>query len=210
MVDGLLGITACQSALVMTGLTVVFFTNHRPKRSARYIGNILAGNQNYDQLSTILGMSRGTVRNVLENPIYTGWLVIDEKRDLSPAAKRVGSDGRRRDRRKIKRAPEEVIRQRVIEEPLIAQSDFDRVQYLIRQKAEHAIRIRRKVGHFTYNGFLWCSKCGARLHTFRNQFQRHYYICSGKKRKDEAGNFLFSTVVIEAGKSWSLNLWTTF
>jgi hypothetical protein len=50
--------------------------------------------------------------------------------------------------------------------------------------------MRQKIGHFTYNGFLWCAKCGERLHTFRNQFDRHYYICSGKKRKDEAGNVL--------------------
>jgi DNA invertase Pin-like site-specific DNA recombinase len=150
----------------------------------------LAGNQNYDQLSAILNMTRGSARNVLENPIYSGWLVIDEKRDLAPAAKRVGPDGRRRDRRKIKRAPEEVIRQRVIDEPLISQADFDRVQCLVRQKAERNIRMRQKVGRFTYNGFLWCAKCGGRLHTFRNQFQRHYYMCSGKKRRDEAGNFL--------------------
>ena len=167
-----------------------FFYLPEAEKVREVFRQFLAGNQNYYQLSAILSMTRGSARNVLENPIYSGWLVIDEKRDLSPAAKRVGLDGRRRDRRKMKRPPEEVIRQRVIDEPLITQSDFDRVQHLICQKAEHNIRMRQKVGHFTYNGFLWCAKCGERLHTFRNQFQRHYYICRGKKRKDEAGNFL--------------------
>ncbi len=167
-----------------------FFYKPETEKVREVFRQFLAGNQNYDQLSTILNMSRGSARNVLENPIYTGWLVIDEKRDLSPAAKKVGPDGRRRDRRKIERTPEEVIRQRVIDEPLISEADFDRVQDLICQKAEHNIRMRQKVGEFTYNGFLWCGKCGERLHTFRNQFQRHYYICSGKKRKDDAGNFL--------------------
>jgi hypothetical protein len=167
-----------------------FFYRPEAEKVREVFRQFLAGNQNYDQLSAILSMTRGSARNVLENPIYSGFLVIDEKRDLSPAAKKVGPDGRRRDRRKIKRVPEEVIRQRVIDEPLISQADFDRVQYLVCQKAERNIRMRQKVGRFTYNGFLWCAKCGERLHTFRNQFQRHYYICSGKKRRDEAGNFL--------------------
>lgn len=167
-----------------------FFYQPEAEKVREVFRQFLSGNQNYDQLSTILGMARNSVRNVLENPLYSGWLIIDEKRDLSPTAKRVGPDGRRRDRRKIKRAPEEVIRQRVIEEPLISQADFERVQYLIRQKVEHSIRARTKLGHFTYHGFLFCSKCGARIHTFRNQFDRHYYVCSNKKRKTATGEML--------------------
>ena len=61
---------------------------------------------------------------------------------------------------------------------------------MVEQKATRNLRMRTKVGHFTYNGFLRCAKCGDRLHTFRNQFDRYYYICSNKKRKDEAGDFL--------------------
>ena len=150
----------------------------------------LAGDTNYDGLARILGTSRGTARNILQNPIYTGWFVYDEKRDPSPAAKRLRADGRHGDRRKMPRAPEDVIRVRVIEEGLVSQADFDRVQYLIQQKAQYNIRLRQKVGLFVYAGHLWCSKCGDRLHTFRNQFDRFYYLCANKKRKDEAGNSL--------------------
>jgi DNA invertase Pin-like site-specific DNA recombinase len=167
-----------------------FFYKPEAQQVREVFRQFLSGNQNYDNLSTILGTSRGTAKNVLQNHIYTGFLVIDEKRDLSPAAKRVRPDGRRRDRRKIKRAPEEVIREHVINDPLISQTDFDRVQRLIQQKADRNIRMRQKIGSFVYNGFLWCSKCGERLHTCRNQFDRFYYICSSKKRKNDAGETL--------------------
>jgi Recombinase zinc beta ribbon domain len=73
---------------------------------------------------------------------------------------------------------------------LISQEEFDRVQVLISQKVERNIRMRQKLGHFTYNGFVWCSKCGRQLHTFRNQFDRHYYVCSGKKHRDNLGETL--------------------
>jgi len=146
----------------------------------------LAGETNYDRLSRVLGMTRGSAKNVLQNPIYTGWLVYDEKRDLTTAGKR----GATRDRKKTARAPEETYRHRVIEEGLISDEDFARVQAMIANKAESNLRARQQVGKFTFNGFLWCAKCGARLHTFRNQFNRFYYICSNYKRKNDAGERL--------------------
>jgi DNA invertase Pin-like site-specific DNA recombinase len=167
-----------------------FFYKPEAQQVREVFRQFLSGNQNYDNLSALLGMTRGTAKNVLKNPIYAGFLVFDEKRDLSPSAKRVGPDGRRRDRRKIKRTAEEIIRERVIDQPLISQSDFDRVQRLIQQKRDRNLRMRQKIGHFVYNGFLWCSKCGERLHTFRNQFNRFYYVCSNKKRKNDAGEML--------------------
>jgi hypothetical protein len=73
---------------------------------------------------------------------------------------------------------------------LVSQAEFDRVQVLIRQKAERSIRMRQQVGQFVYSGFCWCSKCGARLHTHRNQLDNFYYLCVGKKRRNEAGELL--------------------
>jgi hypothetical protein len=61
---------------------------------------------------------------------------------------------------------------------------------MVRTKASANLKQRQKVGAFTFNGFLWCSKCGARLHTFRNQFNRFYYICSNKKHKNGDGDVL--------------------
>src|SRR5207247_2556005 len=105
------------------------------------------------------------------NQIYAGWLVFDHKRDPSPQGKYgIDADGRPRfskktgelirDRKRIARPEEDVIRVRVIDEPLVSEVDFARVQSIIARKAEISLRQRRKVGHFTFNGFLWCSKCG--------------------------------------------------
>ena len=67
---------------------------------------------------------------ILRNPIWTGWRVIDKKRDLSGAGKYIGIDGRQAERRKVSRAPEDVIRCKVIETPLITQTDFESVQQI--------------------------------------------------------------------------------
>jgi DNA invertase Pin-like site-specific DNA recombinase len=170
--------------------TEKWFYKPEAEKVAEVFRRFLAGDTNYDRLSEFLGLSRGSVKNILMNPIFMGWRVIDQKRDVSVSSRTYRAGGRQGDRPKVDRSPEEVIRVRVIEDGLVSDADFRRVQRLIEQKATRNIRMRIKTGHFTYNGFLWCAKCGDRLHTFRNQFDRHYYICSNKKRKNEAGDFL--------------------
>jgi DNA invertase Pin-like site-specific DNA recombinase len=157
----------------------------------RVFKQFLSGrNTNYDALARELGMARNTARNVLSNPLYCGWLVYDRKRDDRRQYNGSNGAGRHRDRPKVARAPEEVIRVRVIDEPLITEAEFARVQQMIAAKASSNLRSRTKLGHFVYNGYLWCQRCGARLHTCRNQFNRHYYVCSNKKRCDDHGNKL--------------------
>ena len=78
----------------------------------------------------------------------------------------------------------------VIKPGLISDEDFDRVQEMITKKQELNVRQRIKIGEFTYNGFLWCAKCGARIHTVRNQFDWFYYLYSNKKRWDDKGDCL--------------------
>jgi site-specific DNA recombinase len=160
----------------------------------------LSGDTNYDRLSEVLGMSRGSARNILMNPLYAGWAVYDQRRDPSIAGKRLREGGRQGNRRKIARAPDEIIKVKVIEEGLISQDDFDHVQSLIHHKADHNIRMRQKVGLFTYNGFVWCAACEARLHTFRNQFDRCYYVCSNKKRKNGDENLCPETQYMSRDK----------
>ncbi len=144
----------------------------------------LAGEHNYDTLSDYLGLSRGTAKNILQNEIYCGVLAFTEKRDMSRHGKRPTT----RDRRKVARTEDELYRRKVIDPGLISDEDFARVQLIIAKKQELNIRQRQKIGEFVYNGFLWCSKCNVRIHTFRNQWDRFYYICSNKKRKDAEGN----------------------
>jgi DNA invertase Pin-like site-specific DNA recombinase len=140
----------------------------------------LAGHQSYAQLAKMVGVSPRGMHIILRNPIWTGWRVIDKKRDPSGSGKYAGVDGRQADRRKIDRAAEEVIRVKVIETPLIAQGDFEAVQRIMDLKQQKHWRSRTDYEHrFTYNGFLTCSACGEVVHTAlaRND----YYACKGRR-----------------------------
>jgi DNA invertase Pin-like site-specific DNA recombinase len=147
----------------------------------------LSGEQSYNELSEFLGVSRGSARNILTNPIYTGWMVYSQKRDLSAAGKCCRADGRQGGRRKIARAPDEIIRVQVIDEPLVSEATFASVQQLIQHKTEHHVRQRRKIGQFTYNGFVWCARCGSRLYGWRSPRERFYYVCATNRNRQSNG-----------------------
>lgn len=138
---------------------------------------VLGGTTSYEELSRAVGIKAVNLRNILRNPIYTGWRVIDKRRDPSPKAKKARSDGRQADRPKIQRAPEDVIRVKVME-PLVSESDFNQVQRILTQKRETFQRMNSGPHRFTYNGFLLCGSCRGLIYTkFR---RRDYYICKMK------------------------------
>jgi DNA invertase Pin-like site-specific DNA recombinase len=75
----------------------------------------LSGETSYSSVGKKVGIDPYNLRVILRNPIYTGWRVIDKRRDPSPGARRVKPDGRQADRPKIQRDPEDVIRTKVDE-----------------------------------------------------------------------------------------------
>lgn len=138
----------------------------------------LAGNETYASIGKVVGIRPLSLRLMLRNPIYTGWRVVDQKRDMSPSGQYKRRNGRQGDRRKIKRAPEETIRVRVIDEPLVSESDFNRVQQMMDLKRLKHSRINSKASHrFTYNSFLNCF-CGATL--YAKAFGADYYACKNR------------------------------
>jgi hypothetical protein len=140
----------------------------------------LSGETSYWTIGRLTGVAPFNVRNILRNPIYTGWRVIDKRRDPSPSARRTKRDGRQGDRPKIERAPEDVIRVKVLDAPLISELDFARVQQLIETKKRRHWRTRTDYTHrFTYNGFLTCSTCGRPIHTVFSR--KDYYVCTARK-----------------------------
>jgi len=141
----------------------------------------LSGETSYYSVGKRLGISPFGLRIMLRNPIYTGWRVIDKRRDPSLGAHKVGKDGRQADRRKVARAPDDVIRIKVINTPLVGPEDFDRVQRILDLKKKRHWRTRTDYKHrFTYNNFLVCDECGSLMYThFR---RRDYYICSGRRK----------------------------
>jgi len=149
----------------------------------------LSGELSYATIGRKVGIEPTNLRVIFKNPIYTGCRVIDKRRDLSPSGKYITKDGRQGDRRKVQRAPEEVIRVKVLE-PLISESDFARVQQMIAAKKTGHWRLKEGYEHrFTYNGFLIC-ECQSRVYT---KYRRNdYYIC-----KDRCGASYMRRDVLE-------------
>lgn len=155
----------------------------------------LAGETSYTNIARRLGLQPFNVKNMLRNPIYTGWRVVDKKRDLSPAGKYPTRDGRQGDRRKVKRAPDEVIRVKVLE-PLISEIEFAQVQRVMELKRKNSWHANDEYEHrFTYNGFLLCGSCRGLIYT---KYRRDdYYICKQRcgapyQRRDKLEPFLDS------------------
>ncbi len=69
---------------------------------------------------------------------------------------------------------------RVIQEPLISETDFHAVQRIMDLKQKRHWRSRVDYEHrFTYNGCLTCSRCGEPIHTALAR--RDYYACKGRR-----------------------------
>jgi DNA invertase Pin-like site-specific DNA recombinase len=134
----------------------------------------LAGDSNYRSVGRKVGIAPVSLREMMRNPIWTGWRVIDKKRDLSPSGKYPTKNGRQGDRKKIKRAPDEVIRIKVIDEPLVSEDEFNQAQRIMEMKRTNFWRMNSGPHRFTYNGFIVCS-CQSLLYT---KFRRDdYYVC---------------------------------
>lgn len=157
-----------------------FFYTPDAERVRRAFQLFLSGQTGYAEVGQIVGIDRFSLRVILRNPVYTGWRVIDKRRDTSAKAQRYRENGRQGDRPKIPRAPEDIIRVKVIAEPLITQREFERVQQIIETKKRRHWRTRNDYAHrFVYNGFLTCGQCGQTVYT---GFMRDdYYICKGKR-----------------------------
>jgi DNA invertase Pin-like site-specific DNA recombinase len=137
---------------------------------------LLSGETSLSVLARVLGVTIAGARGLLRNPIYAGWRVIDSRRDPSSSAVRPKRGGRQGDRRKMRRAPEDVIRVRVIEEPLVTEAEFARAQALL--EAVSAMNRRRRPkgeGRYTYRGFLRCAVCGSVVYTHGRGAD--YYVC---------------------------------
>lgn len=136
---------------------------------------VLSGETSYFEIGKKVGIEPHSLAYMLKNPIYSGWRVIDKKRDMSAAGKYPVANGRQGDRRKIQRAPEEVIRVQVIDDPLVSESDFALVQKILGMKKSFHWRTRPGYEQrFTYNGYLDCV-CQSPVYTKFRRFD--YYIC---------------------------------
>jgi DNA invertase Pin-like site-specific DNA recombinase len=134
------------------------------------------GVRNYSEISRRTGIGSVTVRNLLTNPIYTGWRVYSQKR----GKKSVSRNGKTY-RQKESRSDGEIIRVQVLE-PIVSEEDFARVQRLIAQtRYNHAER--RNAGEHTHlgTGIVRCAQCDSPFYctsTRSRGKRRGYYICA--------------------------------
>src|SRR5215831_10521159 len=80
---------------------------------------ILSGDTSYRRIAAELGLNRSTMREILQNPIWNGWRVYNKRRDPSSNALVLRPGGRQGYRKKMDRDPDEIIRVKVIQEPLL-------------------------------------------------------------------------------------------
>lgn len=154
------------------------------------------GLTNWREVGTRTGFSGMTARNILRNPIYMGWWILDKRRESGPTP--IRPDGRRKDRKKVARAPEDVIRKQVFrphggseptedsrEEAIVSESDWHRVQGILGEKRLHYHRVRdlHSSSRFVFGGCLWCAECGERIYSRtkpkhgRSKTRRDWYAC---------------------------------
>lgn len=135
---------------------------------------LLAGDTAYTSIAEKVQIPAYNLRVILRNPIYTGWRVIDKKRNLTAAGKYTTKDGRQGDRRKVRRQGEDVIRVKVLE-PLISEAEFNQAQAILDLKRSNHWRADKTYERrFTYHGYLVC-ECGSLVYT---KYRRDdYYIC---------------------------------
>lgn len=155
------------------------------------------GITNWREVGRRTGFSAVTARNILANPIYMGWWIVDEKREAGPTP--IRSDGRRKDRRKVLRAPHEVIRVQVFratgsvggpddlrDEALVDEETWHSVQRILEAKRAGTIKLRDQYSEarFVYRGLLWCAECGRPVYgrtkpkRGRAKVRRDWYACS--------------------------------
>ncbi len=150
---------------------------------------LLSGEISYSEIAKRTGLDRFNLRIILRNRIYCGWRVIDKRRDTSAAALRVKSDGRQADRPKIARAPEDINRLKVIDEPLISEAEFALAQDLMDRKRIRHWRARSGYeSPYTYHGHLTCDECSDLVYTYSNSRGGEYYVCKAKQYPKMAGH----------------------
>jgi DNA invertase Pin-like site-specific DNA recombinase len=157
----------------------LWFFNDDSNRVLEAFRLFLSGETSYTEVGRKVGINPINLRNILRNPIYTGWRVYDKRRDPSARAIRTRPDGRQADRPKIPREPQDVIRVKVLD-GLLSCKDFQQVQRIMALKKENHWRARPEhQRRFTYSGFLKCGVCGNLIYSHSNR--RHdWYVCKSR------------------------------
>lgn len=140
-----------------------------------------SGSASVRQIALELGWNINSLRNRLLHPLYRGWMVCDSRWEIL-------ADG---SRRRVPRAPEDVIKVKVFEEPAFDEELQDAIDRRMRDQARRYAKADdgNQVDKHYLRGVLFCARCGARLDTLtqnrvRVDGTRHRrYRCAGAQRR---------------------------
>ncbi len=147
--------------------TEKWYWNDRARDVVEIFRAFLNETGNYSALGRRLGLNGRTIRNILSRRVYaTGERIISEKR----GEKRVSRTGKLY-RVKVKRAPDDVIKVKIID-PIIPLEDFNVVQQRITETRRNHQESRKQDGAYNYGtGVARCGHCA-----------EPFYCSSGKRR----------------------------
>lgn len=123
------------------------------------------GIRNLSEVARKTGLGRASMRGLLQNPLYRGERVYDQFRDQTK--KVVGRFGRQKDKPKVKRPPEKVIRVRVFspEEQAVSDERWHRVQLVLASiRNNHEVFVAERWTGNLLAGVGRCGYCGQRLY----------------------------------------------
>lgn len=130
---------------------------------------------NYSEIQRRTGIGHMTVRNILKNPIYTGWRVYSQKRGKKLVS-RTGKTYRQKEDRPL----EDVIRVKVLD-PIVSEETFERVQRLVAQTRYNHVERRKAREHCHLGtGIAHCGYCDSPLYCPSKRVEggrRGYYTC---------------------------------
>lgn len=138
------------------------------------------GIKNYCEISRRTGIKATSLKNLLRNTFFKGIRTYDTKRG---SEKYASINGRQAERKKVRRAPEEIIRVKVFDDPPVDPARFDRVQKVLDETNRRWKDIRSHKPQVTFlaQGIAFCDLCGSPLygsaHPRRNGVVLSYYRC---------------------------------
>jgi DNA invertase Pin-like site-specific DNA recombinase len=143
---------------------------------------ILSGVTRQSTISRETGLSRGSLFNLLHNPIWIGWRVYDKKCDPTQRITKAG--GRQGHSVPVPRLPEEVIRVKVLDKPLISEQEWETAKAILDVKRQGHRRERENTKNIVkYSGYVFCSICGAPMVPVIKHYkgESYYYVCRNRR-----------------------------
>ena len=147
---------------------------------------LLGGETRYAEISRQTGIPASRVPTVLRHPLYAGRYEVRH---------------RYQGHERVERAPEDVIVCDVLDEPLVAPDDFERVQQILRdRRIRPGPRPRGLDAPATYAGHLVCAQCGSPLwlHESRKNGSTYWQYTCGRRRSGRCDALQISAVRADA------------